>query len=151
MRSARTPHSSPSTGFIFLFIQQTTIPSKWLNYSSCQTPAIKPSFQVMDNRFLNLKFRKHASNLTIQDGKLGDGRFVQIENGFGDRQTILPGIGQTLEEYSFEIPSDYKTIISIPVFFPIRNVFVMIPTLGIDLGSSQLIDSQQLFVSRPHL
>jgi mono/diheme cytochrome c family protein len=85
---------------------------------------------------------KDATNLQFQDGVLGQ-RYIQTATGFGDTQAILPGSGQYQELFAFYVPYPGKTDLSLPITMPISAAVVMLPVGGVNLNSSQLIDSGQ--------
>jgi mono/diheme cytochrome c family protein len=84
-----------------------------------------------------------ASNLQFQDGQLGDGRYVQTENGFGDTQAIIPGSGQHQVLYAYDMTYDKKLDIPIKAPLPVDAAVVMLPPVGVKLKSNQLSNAGQ--------
>lgn len=89
---------------------------------------------------VNFVLPEGAENLQFQDGDLG-GRFVQTENGFGDRMSIVPGAGQHEVLYAYDLPYQRKLNLSTQVPLPVDAMIVMVPASGITLTSSQLVDA----------
>lgn len=81
-----------------------------------------------------------ASNLAFQDGQMGD-RYVQTENGFGDRMSIAPGMGQHQILYAYELPYDRSLALDLTVPLPVDAAIVMVPPTGVRLKSAQLTDA----------
>ncbi|RPJ39960.1 MAG: hypothetical protein EHM21_15220, partial [Chloroflexi bacterium] len=57
-----------------------------------------------DKPVLEFEIPEGATNLQFQDGVLGDGRYVQTENGFGETQAVVPGTGRYQLLYAYEMP-----------------------------------------------
>lgn len=83
-----------------------------------------------------------ATNLAFQDGKMGD-RYVETDNGFGDRMSIAPGIGQHQILYAYEMPYDRSLKLNLTVPLPVDAAIVMVPPAGVRLKSNQLTDAGQ--------
>ncbi len=79
-----------------------------------------------------------ASNLQFQDGQIGDGRYVQTENGFGDTQAVIPGSGQYQVLYAYDMAYDRKLDIPFKAPLPVEAATVMVPPVGVKLKSDQL-------------
>lgn len=84
-----------------------------------------------------------ASNLQFQDGQLGDGRYVRTENGFGDTQAIIPGVGQYQILFAYEMAYDRKLDISFKAPLPVDAAIVMLPPVGVKLNSDRLVSAGQ--------
>jgi mono/diheme cytochrome c family protein len=82
---------------------------------------------------------KGYTNLQFQDGELG-GRYEEVPQGFADKMTVSPGIGQYQVIFSFQMPYDRKLDFVQPMFLPTSAVVVMIPENGIKISSDQLQD-----------
>lgn len=83
-----------------------------------------------------------ASNLQFQDGELG-GRFVETENGFGDRSGVAPGMGQHQILFAYELPYDRKLDLTLQTPLPVEAAVMMLPPGGVELNGSQLMDAGQ--------
>lgn len=79
------------------------------------------------------------SNLQFQDGDLG-GRYVEVSQGFADKMTVSPGVGQYQVIFAFQMPYDRKMDFVQPMFLPTSAVVVMVPENGIKVTSDQLQD-----------
>jgi mono/diheme cytochrome c family protein len=84
-----------------------------------------------------------ASNLQFQDGQLGDGRYVQTENGFGDTQAVIPGTGQYQVLFAYEMMYDRKLDIPLKAPLPVDAAIVMLPPVGVKLNSDRLASAGQ--------
>ena len=82
-----------------------------------------------------------AVNLSFQDGTLGDGRYVQTTNGFGDTQAVPPqGSVQVL--FAYEMPYTNNTAnLSVPVPMPVDSAVVMVPAGGVNVAGPQVTAS----------
>ena len=83
-----------------------------------------------------------ATNLAFQEGKMGE-RYVETENGFGDRMGIAPGMGQHQVLYAYELPYDRGLEMDLNVTLPVDAAIVMVPPSGVRLKSPQLTDAGQ--------
>jgi mono/diheme cytochrome c family protein len=79
------------------------------------------------------------TNLQFQDGVLG-GRYVELSQGFGDKMTVSPGVGQYQVIFAFQMPYDHQLDFVQPMFLPTSAVVVMVPDNGIKVSSSMLQD-----------
>lgn len=92
---------------------------------------------------------KNASNLILQGGHIGDGRYISTNDGFGDLQTIFPGRGQTEELFSYDIPFSQLASLNLPITWPVSNVLIMVPATALSVSGHQIgIYGQQLFQGR---
>jgi mono/diheme cytochrome c family protein len=91
---------------------------------------------------LRFSLPKGATNLMFQDGELG-GKYVQTEDGFGDRMYVSPGQGQYQVLFAYDMPYDKKLSFDVQVPLPVDAVTVMIPPMGVKVKSDQLIDAGQ--------
>ena len=83
---------------------------------------------------------ENASNLQFQDGTLGE-RYVQTANGFGDTAAVQPGpMGVNQILFAYELPYDNALDYSMTLPLDVSAATVMIPTVGVDLESDQLVD-----------
>jgi len=80
-----------------------------------------------------------ATNLEFQDGGLG-GRYIQTDDGFGDRYAIPPGSGNYEVLYAFTMPYDRKLELDQPVSLPVDAVVILIPEDGVKIKSDMLVD-----------
>ena len=83
-----------------------------------------------------------ATNLQFENGELGQ-RYVQTENGFGDRMSIAPGMGQHQVLFAYELPYDRKLDLELGVPLPVSAAIVMVPPAGVRVQSDQLQDAGQ--------
>jgi mono/diheme cytochrome c family protein len=82
---------------------------------------------------------KGYTNLQFQDGELG-GRYEEVSQGFADKMTVSPGIGQYQVIFYFQMPYNRKLDFVQPMFLPTSAIVVMIPENGIKISSDQLQD-----------
>ncbi len=82
-----------------------------------------------------------ATNLSFQDGSLGDGRYVQTANGFGDNQAVPPqGSAQVL--FAYEMPYTNNTAnVSVPIPMEVDSAVVLVPASGVTVTGSQISPS----------
>jgi mono/diheme cytochrome c family protein len=81
----------------------------------------------------------NASNLQFQDSVIGE-RYLSTTNGFSDTATIPPGDDTLQVLFAYDLPYTGQTPISIPIQYQTNAVTVMVPTDGVKLKSSQLVD-----------
>ena len=79
------------------------------------------------------------TNLQFEDGTLGD-RYVEISQGFADRKTVNPGVGQYQVVFAFQMPYDHKLDFVQPMSLPTSAVVVMVPDNGVKVSSPMLQD-----------
>ncbi|OGO65406.1 MAG: hypothetical protein A2030_09425 [Chloroflexi bacterium RBG_19FT_COMBO_50_10] len=79
------------------------------------------------------------SNLQFQDGELGV-RYVEVDQGFADKMTVNPGVGEYQVIYAFQMPFNKKLNFIQPLFLPTSAVVVMVPDNGVKVDGSQLQD-----------
>ena len=79
------------------------------------------------------------SNLQFQDGEVG-GRYEIVSQGFADKMTVSPGIGQYQVIFYFQLPYDRKLDFVQPMFLPTSAIVVMVPENGIKISGDQLQD-----------
>jgi mono/diheme cytochrome c family protein len=79
------------------------------------------------------------TNLQFQDGALG-GRYVELSQGFGDKMTVSPGVGEYQVVFAFQMPYNQKLDFIQPMFLPTSAVVVMVPDNGIRVSSAMLQD-----------
>jgi mono/diheme cytochrome c family protein len=79
-----------------------------------------------------------ATNLQFQEGALGRD-FVETADGFGDLRGIIPGQGQHQVLFSFDVPYDRGLEISQPFQFPVQNLVVLAPDIGVKIEGNGLI------------
>jgi mono/diheme cytochrome c family protein len=79
------------------------------------------------------------TNLQFQDGVLG-GRYVELSQGFGDKMTVSPGVGQYQVVFAFQMPYEHQLDFIQPMFLPTSAVVVMVPDNGVKVSSSMLQD-----------
>jgi mono/diheme cytochrome c family protein len=92
-----------------------------------------------DGTVVTFPLPKGYTNLQFQDGELG-GRYEEVSQGFADKMTISPGIGEYQVIFSFQMPYNRKLDFVQPMFLPTSAVVVMIPENGIKISSDQLQD-----------
>lgn len=88
---------------------------------------------------LDFHIPAEATNLQFQDGALGE-RFLPVENGFSDTQSIAPGQGTAQVLFAFDLPYSKKLDLAVPISINTNSINVMVPADGIKLKSSQLLD-----------
>ena len=93
-----------------------------------------------DGTVVNFPLPKGYTNLQFQDGTMGD-RFVEISQGFADKMTVSPGVGQYQVVFFFQMPYDHKLDFSQPMFLPTSAVIVMVPDNGVKVSSNMLQES----------
>jgi mono/diheme cytochrome c family protein len=79
------------------------------------------------------------SNLQFQDGELGT-RYVEVSQGFADKMTVKPGVGEYQVIFAFQMPYDHKLNFVQPMYLPTSAVVVMVPDNGVKVNSTQLQD-----------
>lgn len=79
-----------------------------------------------------------AQNLRFQDG-VPRNRFVKSADGFGDTRGIPPGSGMQLL-YSYELPYSGDLMIPVKIALPVDMLNIMLPSIGVNIKSSQLTD-----------
>jgi mono/diheme cytochrome c family protein len=90
-----------------------------------------------DGTVVSFPLPKGYTNLQFQDGTLGD-RYVDISQGFADKMTVSPGVGQYQVVVFFQLPYDHKLDFSQPMFLPTSAEVVMVPDNGVKLSSAML-------------
>jgi mono/diheme cytochrome c family protein len=88
---------------------------------------------------VNFPLPQGWSNLQFQDGSLGD-RYVETSQGFADKMTVNPGVGQYQVIFAFQLPYNRDLHFVQPMFLPTSAVVVMIPDNGIKVSSNMLED-----------
>jgi mono/diheme cytochrome c family protein len=79
-----------------------------------------------------------ATDLSFQDGALGDGHYIQTDKGFGDA-TPVRAQDQLQVLFGYQMPYNGKLSVSIPLTLPVESSVVMVPSGGISVASNQLI------------
>ncbi|MFN2215641.1 MAG: c-type cytochrome [Anaerolineales bacterium] len=77
-----------------------------------------------------------AANLVFETGEIGN-PFIQIDNGFGDPSTIIPGSSTYQLLFAFDLPYDKKLTLDQPITMNVGSVIVMTPD-GVDVKSDLL-------------
>ncbi len=95
-----------------------------------------------DQALLEFNLPEGAENLQFQEGELG-GRYLQTSSGFGDRMSIVPGVGQHQVLFAYDLPYDRKLALDVKVSLPVDAVTVMVPPGGVKVKSGQLTDVGQ--------
>jgi mono/diheme cytochrome c family protein len=80
-----------------------------------------------------------ASNIQFDDGSFGE-RYTRTENGFGDTEAILPGMGIREIVVFFELPYKRSLNFKQKISFPTDSVIVMTPQ-GLKVKSDYLQES----------
>jgi hypothetical protein len=91
---------------------------------------------------LRYELPKGATDLQFQQGTIGD-RYISLDNGFGDTESIAPGASQYQMMFAFDLAYTDKLDLNIPVTMPVNNAVVMLPKGGVQIKSSQLTDAGQ--------
>ena len=68
-----------------------------------------------------------AVSLEIQDGEIGDGRYIKTENGFADTVSISPGMGNYQAMFTYMLPYDRKVSLSHTLGLPADAVVILSP------------------------
>jgi len=92
-----------------------------------------------DGTVVTFPLPKGYTNLQFQDGELGS-RYEEVSQGFADKMTVSPGIGEYQVIFSFQMPYNRKLDFIQPMYLPTNAVVVMIPENGIKISSDQLQD-----------
>lgn len=90
-----------------------------------------------DQPVITFDLPEGAVNLQFEDSTLGD-RYLKTEKGFGDRASILPGLGQHQVLFAYELPYDKKLDISLTPPISVDAAVVMLPQDGVKLKSDQM-------------
>jgi hypothetical protein len=93
-----------------------------------------------DQPVVSFELPAEASNLQFENGELG-GRYVQTDNGFGDRMSISPGMGQHQVLFAYEMPYNRSLDFNVRVPLAVDAAVVMLPPAGVKLKSDQLADA----------
>lgn len=91
---------------------------------------------------LSFTLPEDAINLQFQDGQLGDGRYLQTPNGFGDLRPILPGVGQFQAVFAYDLPYSRRLKLSRPTDLPVFSALVMVPK-GVRVKSDLLQEGDE--------
>ena len=94
---------------------------------------------TQDGTVVTFPLPQGYSNLQFQQGELGI-RYVEISQGFADKMTVNPGVGQYQVIFAFQLPYDHKLNFVQPMFLPTSAVVVMAPDNGIKVDSAMLQD-----------
>jgi hypothetical protein len=76
---------------------------------------------------INFHIPDNASGLEIQDGKIGDGRFILTEDGFADTLSVRPGMGNYQIMFTYSLPFNRKTNLSLFFSMPVDEVVILTP------------------------
>jgi mono/diheme cytochrome c family protein len=87
---------------------------------------------------VNFAVPKGASDLSFQDGTLGDGHYVQTDQGFGDT-TPIHAQDQSQVLFGYQLPYSGSLSMSIPLTMPVESSVVMVPAGGLKVDSTQLV------------
>jgi hypothetical protein len=102
------------------------------------------AFVDSDGLSLRVQVPSGAVGLNFDDGTLGE-RYVQTESGFADVEAIYPGEGARQILFSYVLPYDGQSLeVTLPTAYPVQNVNLLLPDVGLQLDSSQLtlVDSR---------
>jgi mono/diheme cytochrome c family protein len=92
-----------------------------------------------DGNVVTFPLPQGYTNLQFQDGELGT-RYVEVAQGFADKMTVNPGVGQYQVIFAFQMPYNRKLDFAQPVFLPTNAVVIMVPDNGVKVVSSLLSD-----------
>jgi hypothetical protein len=95
-----------------------------------------------DGSVIQFDLPQGVENLQFQDGEVG-GRYLLTKNGFSDRLSVIPGIGQHQVLFAYDLPYNRKKNLEIKVPLPVEAVIVMVPPGGVMVKSAQLADAGQ--------
>jgi mono/diheme cytochrome c family protein len=93
------------------------------------------------NHVLRFPLPAGAQDLSVNDGELGQ-RFIQIDNGFVDRQPLPPGPNSRQILYRYSLPYDGTSLElqrSLP--YPAANVNALISDVGEQVSSADLTNN----------
>jgi len=93
-----------------------------------------------DGTVVNFPLPEGYTNLQFQDGELGS-RYVEGSQGFADRMTVNPGVGDYQVIFAFQMPYDRKLEFVQPMSLPTSAVVIMVPESGVKVDSNHLKDS----------
>jgi mono/diheme cytochrome c family protein len=93
-----------------------------------------------DGTVVNFSLPEGYTNLQFQDGELGS-RYVEGSQGFADRMTVNPGVGDYQVIFAFQMPYDRKLEFVQPMSLPTSAVVIMVPESGVKVDSNLLKDS----------
>lgn len=68
-----------------------------------------------------------AKNIEIEDGTIGDGRYVSTENGFGDTVSVRPGTGTYQIMYTYLVPYERNLTVSHTLPLAAEAIVVLAP------------------------
>lgn len=86
---------------------------------------------------LSIALPETAANLQFQDGELGDGRYLETADGFGDLAPIKPGVGERQVVFAYDLPYKRTLEFSRRTDLPVYSALVMVPE-GVRLKSDLL-------------
>jgi len=95
-----------------------------------------------DQPALQFPLPQGATGLQFDEGELGS-RYVALENGFGDLTPIAPGQGTHQVLFSYELPYERKTSVTLTMPFDVTAAVVLLPQSGVKLQSKQLVPMGQ--------
>ncbi len=95
---------------------------------------------------INIDLPDGATNLSFQDGSLGD-RYLQTDKGFADTEPIPPGSSTTQTVFTFNLPYDRRLEFSQPTGYPVTAVIALVQAGGPTLSGDGLQDSGTQAVS----
>lgn len=76
---------------------------------------------------LTFHLPENAANLQLQDGQIGDGRYIKTKDGFGTLAPILPSVGEFQAVFAYDLPYERFFELSWPVDLPVEAAIVMVP------------------------
>ena len=122
--------------FDFTDPQNTQVIEVFIISNPSKQAVIAPA---QDGTVVTFPLPQGYTNLQFQDGELGD-RYMEVTQGFADKMTVNPGVGEYQVIFAFQMPYNRKLDFVQPMFLPTSAVVVMVPESGVEVDSSQLQD-----------
>lgn len=115
--------------------------------SNASNRTVEEAVTLDDGQTAALRFTlpSGATDLSFEGGQLGQ-RFVQTEDGFADRFGVAPGSGTSQIVVRYFLPYQNGLRLNRSLAYPIDNLNVIVPQMGISLTSNDLawVDSRQI-------
>ncbi len=92
-----------------------------------------------DPAILSFTLPDGATNLEIQDGKIGE-RYIETEDGFADTAPVRPGMGNYQVLFSYEMPYSKKLELDRKMELPVKAVVILVPESGLEIKGDTIQD-----------
>lgn len=109
-----------------------------LIFSNPTRQVIAPT--VESSALLNFSLPAAASDIQFQDGRLGDGTYLQTSDGFGVAQAYPPDEGYQIL-FAYNLPYQRKGSFELNVPIDISEAVLMVPQDGVRLKGNRLVDA----------